>query len=51
MSIHQESDVHTILVCPNSFVPSQGTDELGNSLWPHVSAGQMSLLLEKNRLC
>lgn len=32
-SIHQESDVHAILAHPNSFVPSQGTDELGNSLW------------------
>lgn len=30
---HRESDVHAILVCPNSFVPSQGIDELGNSLW------------------
>lgn len=32
-SVHQECDIHAILVCPHSFVPSQGTDELRSSLW------------------
>lgn len=31
--MHQKSDIHTILVYPHSFVPSQGSDELGSSLW------------------
>ena len=49
-SVHQESDIHAILY-PHSFVLSQGTDELGSSPWLCVSLGQMSLFLEKNRLC
>lgn len=33
-TVHQECDIHAILVCPHSFVPSQGTDELEAPLAP-----------------